>query len=545
VSERLGGGGGLSVWIYNGATTVDIGLKGPEHTHRDGYKYSNFDSFSETGQVVGYSNRYNGGAADLGQSVWFYDGATTIDIGLTGPEHTRNDGYKHSARDFSANPGQHVSGTSSRFNDGSAALGASAWLYDGATTINIGLAGPEHTRSDGFRLSSTSQLNTAGQVIGESNRYNGGAAGLGRSAWLYNGATTIHIGLTGPEHTHSSGSKQSDALELNEAGHVLGRSVRWLGFGGIADLGRSAWTFDGVTTVEIGLTGDEHMRVNGYEWSWSTDMNESGNVIGYALRYNGGSTELGQSAWLYDGTTTINVGFTGPEHTRDDGYKYSEAIAQNDAGQVMGFSSRYNGGSTEIGRSAWLYDGATTIDIGLTGPEHTNNDGYKWSVVSDMNEEAQVSGYSERFGGGGYLGRDAWLYDTSLNQTFQMQLFVDSSGFAFSEVEYLGEDGLVLGTYYTRFGGINELFDPRTFYFTVADGLHDLGSLVDGGLAANGWDYLASVIRINGLGQILGRGKLASQDFGEMPYLLTPVPEPGGLLLVTLGAMGLLVYRRR
>ena len=51
----------------------------------------------------------------------------------------------------------------------------------------------------------------------------------------------------------------------------------------------------------------------------------------------------------------------------------------NEAGQVSGYSYRYNGGSTDLGHSAWLYDGATTIDIGLTGSEHTRNDGYKYS----------------------------------------------------------------------------------------------------------------------------------------------------------------------
>ena len=30
----------------------------------------------------------------------------------------------------------------------------------------------------------------------------------------------------------------------------------------------------------------------------------------------------------------------------------------NEAGQVIGFSQRYNGGSTSMGGSTWLYDGA-------------------------------------------------------------------------------------------------------------------------------------------------------------------------------------------
>ena len=44
----------------------------------------------------------------------------------------------------------------------------------------------------------------------------------------------------------------------------------------------------------------------------------------------------------------------------------------NEAGQAVGFSYRFNGGSTDLGRSAWFYNGATTIDIGLTGTEYTS-----------------------------------------------------------------------------------------------------------------------------------------------------------------------------
>jgi hypothetical protein len=77
--------------------------------------------------------------------------------------------------------------------------------------------------------------------------------------------------------------------------------------------------------------------------------------------------------------------------------------------------------------------------------------------------------------------------------------------------------------HYTLFDALDNDLGLRAFYFTIADGVHDLGSLVDGGLTAEGWDFLAIAIRANGLGQILGQGKLTSQSSGQMPYLLTPV----------------------
>jgi REP element-mobilizing transposase RayT len=249
------------VWLYDGATTIDVGLTGPEHTRADGRKFSQLLHFTEAGQVIGYANRNDGGSTDLGRSAWLYNGATTINIGLTGPEHTRNDGYK-------------------------------------VTSI---------------LPNSSIGWNEAGQVIGNSNRYNGSSFDRGRSTWLYNGTTTIPIGLTGPEYTRSDGYKYSGTLRLNEAGQVIGYSNRY-GDGG----GQSAWLYDGTTTIQIGLTGDEHTRNNGYRFSGvgsssSTfgSLNEAGKVVGYSDRYNGGSTALGRSAWLYDGTTSVHIGLTG------------------------------------------------------------------------------------------------------------------------------------------------------------------------------------------------------------------------------------------
>ena len=86
-------------------------------------------------------------------------------------------------------------------------------------------------------------------------------------------------------------------------------------------------------------------------------------------RFNGGSTDMGQSTWLYDGTSTINIGMTDPAHTRNDGYRYSRSYHLNESGQVTGQSQLFNGG-TSMGYSAWLYNGATTIDLTLTSPEY-------------------------------------------------------------------------------------------------------------------------------------------------------------------------------
>jgi hypothetical protein len=272
-------------------------------------------------------------------------------------------------------------------------------------------------------------------------------------------------------------------------------------------------------------------------------MNEAGHVKGWSNRYNGGRTQLGLSAWLFDGTSTLDIGLTGPEHTRSDGYKESLAGALNEAGQVVGGSKRYNGGSVELGHTAWLFDGSRTIELGLTGADHTRDDGYRASFAGGVNEAGQVGGISRRYSGSTAMGMDAWLYDAALDQTFVLQLSRRSDGYAFTTLRFLGNDGQVMGTY-SLFDASDNYLGERAYYFTISDGLHDLGSLVDGGLSTNGWDALVDSFGTNDAGQIVGNGTFPSYP-GPIPFLLTPVPEPSSGMLALATFLSLIVVCRR
>jgi hypothetical protein len=594
-SSRYNGGStdlSQSAWLYNGTTTIDIGLTDLEHTRNDGYKYSvsygsGYSELNQAGQVSGMSDRFNGGSTDMGQSTWLYDGTSTINIGMTDPAHTRNDGYKYS-RSYHLNESGQVTGQSQLFNGGTS-MGYSAWLYNGASTIDLTLTSPEYTRSDGYRASGAYELNESGYVRGSSQRYRAGSSGvaadlgnaqwvydgtkttiigligagytqnngyrtsfagnmnqsgqvygyayryngsslMGEGAWLYNGVTTLDIGLNDTAHTRNDGFNDSRSEGMNEAGQVRGFSYL---FSGSTNLGQTAWLYNGAATIVIGLTGSEHTKNDGRKYSVTDQLNEAGQVSGYSYRWNGGSVYLGQSAWLYNGATTTNIGLVGPEHTRNDGRKDSFNDGLNEVGQVIGHSMRFNGGSTDLGQSAWVYNGTTTVNIGLTSPAYTRTDGYKFSLAEQLNDSGQVGGYSYRYNGSGtQLGQDAWFYDSTLAQTIPLELSSRNDGYAYSSIEYLGNDGLALGNY-RLFDGLNNDLGLHAFYFSIADGLHDLGSLVNGGVTANGWQFLADAIRANGKVRILGYGILTPQSGGQTAYLLTsavPEPPPGVVL---------------
>jgi hypothetical protein len=546
MSDRFNGGStdlGQSTWLYDGTKTINIGMTDPAHTRNDGYKFSRSYFFNESGQVTGQSQLFNGGTS-MGYSAWLYNGATTIDLTLTSPEYTRSDGYRASGA-YDLSESGYVQGSSQRYKAGrsgvNADLGNSQWVYDGTNTKIIGLVGGEFTRNDGYRISFAGKMNQSGQVYGYAYRYYGTSSLMGAGAWLYNGVTTLDIALNDTAHTRNDGFKDSRSEGMNEAGQVRGYSHR---YSGSTWLGQTAWLYNGTTTVDIGLVDPEHTRNDGYKYSGAELLNEAGEVSGYSYRYSG-STFLGPSAWLYNGSTTRDIGLIGPEHTRNDGRKESFADDLSQTGKVIGHSYRFNGGSADLGQSAWLFNGATTLNIGLTSPSYTRNDGYKFSLAEELNDSGQAAGHSNRYNGGGtQLGQDAWFYDSTLAQTISLSLSIRSDGYAYSYIEYLGEDGLALGEY-SLFDGLNHDLGLHAFYFTIADGLRDLGSLINVGLAANGWQSLAEAIRANDQGRILGHGKLTSQSGGQMAYLLMSVPEPSTLYLATYGATGWLSRRRR
>jgi len=545
-AERYGAGYtslGRSVWLYDGTQTLNIGPTDAEHTNSStGFRFSSNWGISDADHVAGVANRYDAGGATLGQTAWLYNGGATVNIGLTDAEHTiASSGFRFSQVGTLAagiNGAGQVTGYSRRYSAGGTDLGRTAWLYNGTSTVGIGLTDAEHTRStDGARISDATILNEAGQVAGASNRYGSVGSDLGRTAWLYDGAATLNIGLTDAGHTRSTdGYRYAEGQFLNEAGQAAGYARRYNPGG--AELGRSAWLYNGSGTVNIGLTDGEHTTVAGLRVSNVTFLNEAGQAAGYSTRHNAGSYGLGQSAWVYDGASTHKIGLTDAEHTRTtlnpetNGYRYSEVGRFNEAGQATGHSLRYGAGGTSLGNSAWLYDGTTTLNIGLTDALHTRStDGYRYSAAQYLNDAGQVVGFGRRYGAGGAdLGQTLWLYDGGVTITLD-PLSQRSDGYAYSLAQWFGDDGDILG-YYEAFGPGNVALGNRAFWYSDDYGLYDLGLLVDESF--DDWYSLANAIAMSSDGlTIFGYGLLADMPSGQMPFVMTAasVPVPPAFLL--------------
>jgi hypothetical protein len=79
------------------------------------------------------------------------------------------------------------------------------------------------------------------------------------------------------------------------------------------------------------------------------------------------------------------------------------------------------------------------------------------------------------------------------------------------------------------------------FLWTPELGMRDLNDLVDA--SAAGWT-LTEAWAINNAGQIAGFGQHGG-ELTRVPFLLTPVPEPGAAAVTASLAAGALLSRRR
>lgn len=183
----------------------------------------------------------------------------------------------------------------------------------------------------------------------------------------------------------------------------------------------------------------------------------------------------------------------------------AEALGINDSGQVVGYS---DAGINII--HAFLYSQGTLRDLG-TG-------GFTMSTATAVNASGDVVG---------------WLANSSLAQNSHAFMYHNGlmTDLGAGLANAINSSGEVVG--YARGPGYAQ---GHAFLWVNGVGT-DLNTLID---PSSGWTLL-SANGINDAGQIIGYGSHAGQN--GFALLLTPLPEPGGLVVICLPAM--LLYRRR
>lgn len=164
-----------------------------EHTASDGMQFSRLVRVANNGVVFGESSRFLGTGTSKGTSLWAFDGSTTQEIGLFGPEFTGADGYEYS--DFTSHyPSGIAFGTTKVIQGTDIFRGQGAWVWNGSATHRLGFftggyAGQyPHTR--------VVESNANGYAIGVSDLTMSGPQG-----WLWNGVECTRVGLFDANHT--------------------------------------------------------------------------------------------------------------------------------------------------------------------------------------------------------------------------------------------------------------------------------------------------------------------------------------------------------
>ncbi len=512
-------------WIpnYQNYTIQRIGLYGPQQG-------STALFFNAPGFVAGTAN--SSGVFPFGQVAWAWNGATNTQIGLTGAGYSSGPGSPGSpGRQYSQprlqNPAGQVAGFSQRFNATGGANGQDAWVYNPTANITtrVGLTGA------GYSQSEPEFQNATGPVVGFTFRSTGLGAYNGRSEWVWDGNTTTLIGLTGTSYTGNAGYQLSVSRFQNEAGQVAGESQRIIGVD--SDNGQNAWIYSPASgaITQIGLIGTEHTGSEGYQYTEVRLQNDAGQIAGASIRYTGVNTYHGENTWVYDPTTSTSVltGLTGSAYTGATGVEFSINDFQNAAGQIVGASYRILGVDSDNGPNTWAYNPSTGVSVqtGLTGAAHTGSAGYQFSENTFQNDAGQVAGYSKRSSGvNTENGRDAWYYDPATGVTSPIIGSVRTSdNYAFSQATSLTEEGFLVGKY-TYFAGGVGAGEDRAFVFRPDLGFTDLGNLVAGGLATNGWSTLLSPFASDALKTIVGYGLVNGQTSGQSVFAMVRTPAP-------------------
>lgn len=306
-------------------------------------------------------------------------------------------------------------------------------------------------------------------------------------AWLYSGGVIRDI-EDNPRFT-------SMGRDINDRGEVLGRSgdgttTPWLpGFlyGGNAGAGMRRFADPGGRITSVAA------------------LNNHGVVVGYAFPLgNISAVEM----FHYDGRgfafTRVDAGegaYFVPEH-------------MNDVGTIVGI--RY----FSDGQGGWRLR-AAVYDSGVLRELPTFSG--RSSYASAINERGWIVGGADLpHAGADEPPRRAFLYrDDQL-------IDLGTLGGSRSSAAALNERGDVVGVSYVQSG-----FSEASRAFLYTDGtMYDLNELIEPG---SGW-VLEGAGGINDAGQIIGAGHFGIGG-GTRGFLLTPVPEPGGAVLVAaLGA---------
>jgi uncharacterized membrane protein len=351
----------------------------------------------------------------------------------------------------------------------------------------------------------------------------------GAARWDASGTAATELGRL-------SGFDGGAALAINDAGIIVGEAERYESTDPLfGPLGMRAlrWNPSG-TPTELGHLGS---HADGRAYSSATAINNAGTIIGASSKITRFDTDLGRRAvrWSAGATAPTELGNLG---TRADGYAYTEAVAINDAGTIAGNAEEYDAAGNLVSYHAvrWDASGTAATELGNLGPPPGGGSG--GSIASAINDAGTIVGEAGKWDATGrYLGTVAVRWDALGTAATELgNLGITSFGEANCFVRAMNDAGTAVGG--CNPPDANVPWDWRAVYFRAEDGAAiDLNTLID---PASGW-LLERALGISDTGWIVGTGLFDAdgpegQDAQLRHYLIhvpatAVVPEPESLAL--------------
>jgi hypothetical protein len=222
---------GSTAWVTTPAgVTVRVGLYDAEHTV-NGRQFNEVAALNASGSVAGYAARYLSNGDYFGSDGFVADaGGTTTKIGLTDAIYVRNDGYHASFAGALTNASGIVAGHSERYNGGAEQIGQTAWIYSRSARTYVRFVLSVRS-SDRYAESTITTLQEDGTATGRFRRFASDGTDLGERAFVYvpgKGAFELDAAL---DVTPGSAGWAyfADAAQANANGYITGAGARTSG----------------------------------------------------------------------------------------------------------------------------------------------------------------------------------------------------------------------------------------------------------------------------------------------------------------------------